>query len=153
MILAAPSADRSFLRSPVGRIWATISTGASWWRAFAVSRNSAASGAAAADSVTIGMMSPRCPVDRDVPIREPVQAGRSTARGRAGLEDLADERTGGPGVHEGLEQPLLATAVRVDGRGRDACPPRDALHAEIFTWSREKWARPLDLHQFDHGPS
>jgi hypothetical protein len=24
---------------------------------------------------------------------------------------------------------------------------------EIFTWSRQKWARPLDLPQFDHRPS
>ena len=23
---------------------------------------------------------------------------------------------------------------------------------EIFTWSRQKWARPLDVPQFDHGP-
>jgi len=23
---------------------------------------------------------------------------------------------------------------------------------EIFTWSRQKWAIPLDLPQFDHGP-
>src|SRR5262245_589733 len=28
-----------------------------------------------------------------------------------------------------------------------------APKAEIFTWSRQKWARPLDLPQFDHGPS
>jgi hypothetical protein len=28
-----------------------------------------------------------------------------------------------------------------------------APKAEIFTWSREKWARPLDVPQFDHRPS
>ena len=25
--------------------------------------------------------------------------------------------------------------------------------AEIFTWSRQPWMRPLDLPQFDHGSS
>jgi hypothetical protein len=28
-----------------------------------------------------------------------------------------------------------------------------APKVEIFTWNRQKWARPLDLPQFDHGPS
>ena len=28
-----------------------------------------------------------------------------------------------------------------------------APKVEIFTWSRQKWARPLDLPQFDHGAS
>ena len=28
-----------------------------------------------------------------------------------------------------------------------------ATTLEIFTWSRQKWARPLGLPQFDHGPS
>jgi len=28
-----------------------------------------------------------------------------------------------------------------------------APKAEIFTWSRQNWARPLDALQFDHGPS
>jgi hypothetical protein len=28
-----------------------------------------------------------------------------------------------------------------------------APKVEIFTWSRLKWARPLDIPQFDHGPS
>jgi hypothetical protein len=27
-----------------------------------------------------------------------------------------------------------------------------APKVEIFTWSRQKWARPLDLLQFDYGP-
>jgi hypothetical protein len=28
-----------------------------------------------------------------------------------------------------------------------------APKVEIFRWSREKWMRPLNLPQFDHGPS
>ena len=28
-----------------------------------------------------------------------------------------------------------------------------APRAEIFTWSRQEWAQPLDVPQFDHGPS
>jgi hypothetical protein len=28
-----------------------------------------------------------------------------------------------------------------------------APKAEIFTWSRQTWMRPLDLPQFDHGPT
>ena len=28
-----------------------------------------------------------------------------------------------------------------------------APKVEIFTWSREKWMPPLDVPQFDHGPS
>jgi hypothetical protein len=27
-----------------------------------------------------------------------------------------------------------------------------APNVEIFTWSHQKWARPLDVPQFDHGP-
>ena len=43
------------------------------------------------------------------------------------LRYFADERAGGPGIHQGLEQPLLAATLRIHGRGRDACPPRDLL--------------------------